>query len=174
MRQTERRANTLASLVRAARPLIAEHGLAGTSLDAIAAGAGLSKGAVYAHLAGKSDLYVLVAASILDDAAARLLNAERAIRAGEDIHSAAAAASGRPDDAEHAALIADLWQVAALDPSIRDALEEHRHDRRNRLAQAFVDAGLPPRDALRSAGTVSALIDAHILDLRLGIHEAAG
>jgi flavin reductase (DIM6/NTAB) family NADH-FMN oxidoreductase RutF len=60
--QTERRETTTAALVEAARELFAAHGYAATSLDAIAAKAGLTKGAIYHHFRGKRDLFDAVLA----------------------------------------------------------------------------------------------------------------
>ncbi|MCC7363895.1 MAG: TetR/AcrR family transcriptional regulator [Dehalococcoidia bacterium] len=173
MRQAERRAKTLASLVRAARPLLARNGYAGTSLDAIAAGAGLSKGAVYAHLTSKAELYHMVAECVLAEATSRVAQVEQGLACGEPAHIAARAAFGRDDDDQHAALVADLWQVAAIDGTTRGLLEAHRRERLDRLAASAIRAGVTPPEALREAGTAAALMDAGILDRRLGF-EAAG
>jgi AcrR family transcriptional regulator len=58
--QAERRAATTAALVAAARELFAADGYAATSLDAVAAKAGVTKGAVYHHFAGKRELFEAV------------------------------------------------------------------------------------------------------------------
>ena len=51
-----RKAETRAALLAAAADLFAKRGIAVTSIDDVAASVGLTKGAVYAHFAGKSDL----------------------------------------------------------------------------------------------------------------------
>jgi AcrR family transcriptional regulator len=47
-------------LLRAAADLFARDGFAGTSLDAVAAGAGVTKGSLYHHFTGKADLFEAV------------------------------------------------------------------------------------------------------------------
>lgn len=55
--QRERSEATVGELLLAARGLFARDGYAGTSLDAIAAAAGVSKGAVYHHFASKREVF---------------------------------------------------------------------------------------------------------------------
>ena len=172
MRQAERRARTIAALVRAARPLLASAGYAGTSLDAIAARAELSKGAVYAHLSSKVDLYLLVVEEVLDDAHRRLEGVARAIASGAQ-PGAAAASYFSADAREHAALMVDLWQVATQDMLVHDQLDLYRQDRLGVLAAAFVDAGRPPLAAREQAEMIAALIDSRLLDERLGLRAVA-
>jgi AcrR family transcriptional regulator len=58
--QAERREATTGALVDAARALFAADGYAATSLDAVAAKAGVTKGAVYHHFEGKRQLFEAV------------------------------------------------------------------------------------------------------------------
>jgi AcrR family transcriptional regulator len=58
--QQERTEATTASLVAAARELFAKDGYAATSLDAVVAKAGMTKGALYHHFAGKRELFTAV------------------------------------------------------------------------------------------------------------------
>jgi AcrR family transcriptional regulator len=58
--QQQRREATTAALVAAARELFAKDGYETTSLDAVAAAAELTKGAVYHHFASKSELFAAV------------------------------------------------------------------------------------------------------------------
>jgi AcrR family transcriptional regulator len=58
--QAERTEATIAALVEAARALFAEDGYAATSLDAVAARAEVTKGAVYHHFQGKRQLFEAV------------------------------------------------------------------------------------------------------------------
>lgn len=55
--QQERSETTVAALVAAARGLFANDGYAATSLDAVASTAGVTKGALYHHFAGKRELF---------------------------------------------------------------------------------------------------------------------
>jgi AcrR family transcriptional regulator len=61
--QQERTEATTAQLVEAARELFAEDGYAATSLDAVVARAGVTKGALYHHFSGKRDLFAAVFAA---------------------------------------------------------------------------------------------------------------
>ncbi|TDB84388.1 TetR/AcrR family transcriptional regulator, partial [Actinomadura sp. KC216] len=56
VRRRDRRDETRTALLTAAERLWAERGIHGASLDDIAAAAGLTKGAVYSNVAGKTDL----------------------------------------------------------------------------------------------------------------------
>jgi AcrR family transcriptional regulator len=58
--QQERTEATTTALVTAARELFAEDGYAATSLDAVVAKAGVTKGALYHHFAGKRELFAAV------------------------------------------------------------------------------------------------------------------
>jgi AcrR family transcriptional regulator len=58
--QHERSETTTMALLVAARELFAEDGYAATSLDAVVAKAGVTKGALYHHFAGKRDLFAAV------------------------------------------------------------------------------------------------------------------
>lgn len=58
--QAERREATTGALVEAARELFAQDGYAATSLDAVAAKARVTKGAVYHHFDGKRQLFEAV------------------------------------------------------------------------------------------------------------------
>lgn len=51
-------ADTRSRILEAARTVFAKHGYHGASLDQVAEQAGLTKGAVYWHFSGKSDLYL--------------------------------------------------------------------------------------------------------------------
>jgi AcrR family transcriptional regulator len=55
--QRERSESTVALVLDAARELFAESGYAATSLEAIAAAAGVTKGAVYHHFANKREVF---------------------------------------------------------------------------------------------------------------------
>lgn len=70
MTRKEKQAQTRAALIDAARHVLAERGLADTSLDEIAAVAGYTKGAVYANFTSKEELYL----ALLDERFAGELN----------------------------------------------------------------------------------------------------
>ncbi len=56
--QHERRARTRAALLRAAGRVFAEHGFHGATLEAVAAGAGVSKGALFHYFPSKEQLFL--------------------------------------------------------------------------------------------------------------------
>lgn len=59
-RTQEQAAETREAVLRAARQLFAEQGYAATSLNAIAARAGVSKGALFHHFTSKEDLFLVI------------------------------------------------------------------------------------------------------------------
>src|SRR5689334_21891651 len=67
--QAERRASTRSALLDAARELFAEHGIAATANDDIAAHAGVTRGALYHHFDSKAD----VAAAVIEQLDAELV-----------------------------------------------------------------------------------------------------
>jgi AcrR family transcriptional regulator len=169
MKQEERRARTLSSLMSAAKAAFARGGYAETSLDRIAGDAGVSKGAVYAYYPTKLDLFLAVADEALNDARSRLSGVARAVAQGEPAQRAARRYLGRADDNEHVSLMAELWRMAGVEPAVRERLEEFRRARRADLGARAVDAGRPPRQALGEAEVVAKLIDAETLEHRLGL-----
>jgi AcrR family transcriptional regulator len=58
--QSERREKTQAAIVKAAQRIFGEHGFAASTMDDIAAGARVAKGAVYHHFATKEALFEAV------------------------------------------------------------------------------------------------------------------
>jgi AcrR family transcriptional regulator len=78
--QADRSAATRDALVAAGRPLFAAHGFAEVSTDAIAAAAGVTRGALYHQFADKTALFEAVLAAVEADIARRL--AEAAAEAG--------------------------------------------------------------------------------------------
>jgi AcrR family transcriptional regulator len=90
VRQSERSSSTIAVILTAARKLFATDGFDATSIDAIAAKAGVAKGAVYHHFASKEDIFIQVleetqaqiAAMPVPAAARRIADPMDAIAAG--------------------------------------------------------------------------------------------
>ena len=80
-RRAEYSATTKRALVDVARDLFTEHGYAGTSLDAIVAGAGVTKGALYHHFSGKQAVFEAVFARVEHEAA---LSIQRAVDGRDD------------------------------------------------------------------------------------------
>lgn len=105
-RQSERTARTRELLICAAADRFVQQGFAQTSLDEVVADAGVSKGALYHHFAGKAELLEAVFESISREAVAK----------------AAAAAVGL--DSPRAALAASLkaWLRASQEDRCRTVL----------------------------------------------------
>lgn len=61
-----RTARTTAAILDAAEPLFREHGFHGTTIDTVAAGAGVSPGSVYFHFSNKETLYLALVERALD------------------------------------------------------------------------------------------------------------
>src|SRR5262245_22426116 len=90
IRQTERSAATIGAILTAARHLFAEGGFEATSIDAIAAGAGVAKGAVYHHFQSKEEIFTRVLDGVQAEIAAAPPSA--AVRRAKDPLDAMAAA----------------------------------------------------------------------------------
>jgi len=173
-RQEERRARTRRQLVEAARWAVAARGYEGASLDAIAASAGLSKGAVYAHFTTKLDLYLAVVKDVLDEARLQLERAAEALAAGASPPAAAEAFLGTAFDAEHAALLLDIWATAGRERRVGELLDAFLAERLTVLADAAIRAGQGPKEALATAELACRLIDAAVLHTRYRGAAAAG
>ena len=80
-RRQQYSATTKRALVEVATRQFSEHGYGGTSLDAIVAGARVTKGALYHHFSGKQALFEAVFAKVEDDASKQI---RRALRGTHD------------------------------------------------------------------------------------------
>jgi AcrR family transcriptional regulator len=103
--QADRSAETRASLLKAARPLFAEHGFAGVGTETIVEAAGVTRGALYHQFADKTDLFEAVYEGIEEELAQRL---------GERI-----AAAGASDPLEVMTLGANAWLDACAEPEVQ-------------------------------------------------------
>ena len=74
-RRQQYSASTKKALVTCARELFTEHGYANTSLDAVVAGAAVTKGALYHHFSGKQALYEAVFEEVEQEASKRISRA---------------------------------------------------------------------------------------------------
>jgi AcrR family transcriptional regulator len=167
MRQEERRARTRSALLRAAASAFATRGYDGASIDAIAASVGLSKGAVYAHFPSKLELYLEVVSMLLEQAERRLERVCESVRAGSGPMDAARKYLGLAGDAQHAALMSELWRTAAIEPQIRGVVERFVEQRLGMLSRAAVDRGMAPAAAMEFAESVARFMDAELLYRRV-------
>ena len=120
-----RRDEVRARVLEAAAGVVAERGLAGASLDQVAAAAGFTKGAVYSNFASKDELFL----ALLEHSSARRIEAvEDALGRARDVPEAlgaVAAELGRPD-AGGQLLLVEFWQRAVRDPEVRAAFVRSR------------------------------------------------
>jgi AcrR family transcriptional regulator len=135
--RTERKAQTRDELVVAARSVFLERGYHAATLEAVAAEAGYSTGAVYSTFAGKADLFL----AVLDD------------HLGERARQMEEATAGAASLAEHAellarqfatrrdpgwrALVIEFWAHAARDPELREAFAARHDVLKNAIAQTL-------------------------------------
>ncbi len=124
--QGERREQTRAALLRAGARLFAERGVAESSVDAIAAAAGRTSGALYDHFGSKEGLLFALLEGWVDDVAAimsaELLHShslpERMAALWRNVSDPAVGA-GRWLDLEH-----ELWSYAMRNDAARERLAE--------------------------------------------------
>ena len=103
--QADRSAATRDALLTAARRLFADHGFAEVSADAIAAAAGVTRGAMYHQFADKTALFDAVVEAVEADIARRLA------------HEVATA--GVPDPVEALRQAVRTWLDVCVEPEIR-------------------------------------------------------
>ena len=103
--QADRSAATRAALVRAARPLFAQHGFAGVGTETIVQAAGVTRGALYHHFADKTELFAAVFEEVERDVMKRI--------------ATTIAGSGTTDPLAMMQLGADAWLDACADPEVQ-------------------------------------------------------
>ncbi|HZQ26202.1 MAG TPA: helix-turn-helix domain-containing protein [Acidimicrobiales bacterium] len=106
--QAERSALTRAALLGAARSLFAERGYSGAGREEIAERAGMTRGALYHHFAGKQELFVAVVEELHAEVGARV--------------AGAAMAAGGGDPREQLRVGCQAYLDAAMDPAVRRIL----------------------------------------------------
>jgi AcrR family transcriptional regulator len=139
--QQERRADTRQRLLTAARDLIAERGVAGASIDALAEAADRTSGALYAQFGNKAGLLV----ALLDhwkEATATAIAAEFETTTSLDARLGALWANfvNPPDNGEAWVLLEhELWLYACRNPVAQDQVAARYNDARKQLAEALPD-----------------------------------
>jgi AcrR family transcriptional regulator len=148
--RVERSEATRAALLRSASRLICELGMHDASIDRIAADAGYTKGAFYAHFASKEDLFLVV----LDEHfAAELARLEAVLSgAGDPVEEARQAAEDFlahiDSDPEWRRLYQEFATHAARHDSFRAEFAARQHVLREQMAAVFTrwsaDLGVTP------------------------------
>lgn len=144
--QGERRAQTRKALLDAAADLLAERGVDGASIDAIAEAAGRTSGAVYDHFGGKEGILFALLEGWVDDVAAVII-AELATATTLDEQMAALWRNvSRPvaGDGRWIALEHELWRYAARNATAREHLARRYREAWDGVDTAFA-APLGPR-----------------------------
>jgi AcrR family transcriptional regulator len=146
MTQQERRADTRQRLLAAARDLIAERGVAGASVDALAEAADRTSGALYAQFGGKEGLLV----ALLDewkDATAEAIAAdfEATSNVRFRLDSLWKNFIDPPVEGGDAWVLLEheLWLYACRNPAARDVVTARYDDARRALAGALPGGTLP-------------------------------
>lgn len=107
--QADRSAATKDALVRAARPLFAEHGFSGVATEAIVRAAGVTRGAMYHQFADKTELFAAVFEAVEADVMTRVA----AVVSAEERADAAA------DPIAMMELGANAWLDVCADPEVQ-------------------------------------------------------
>ncbi len=159
-RQAELRGTARERLLDAAAAEVAEHGYAGTSLQAIAKRAGLTRGAVYWNFKSKPDLFLALLDERIDKPVRQLMKLTETAPADQPTAATISQGLARLID-EQAPLIMLLfehWAAAVRNPELRRAFNRRQQRLRKALAQTLearhAATGVPlnyPADRLAAA-----------------------
>ena len=152
--QAERRAQTRARLLLAARRTFARHGYHATSLDRVSEHAGCTKGALYDHFGSKEGLFL----ALLDD--------QFTTRIAQYEQGAGAPSEMMPFDRDFALLFLEFVCAAGRDAKLRRRLANRLSELRSRTADRVGNRQL-------AAAIGAAANGASIEALVLGVHEGA-
>jgi AcrR family transcriptional regulator len=132
------RGDARAKLLAAAAAVFAEHGYAGASVDAIAARAGYSKGALYWHFASKDELFFALMDESVDAPAREMVELLQSAPAQRDMAPEASRRFVELVARQRELLLLDheYWALAVRDPRLRKRYAA----RRERLRAALGDA----------------------------------
>jgi AcrR family transcriptional regulator len=141
--RAERQAHTRTQLVDAAERLFTAQGFHATSLDAVAAEAGFTKGAVYSNFASKEDLFFAVYERRVD---ARVAEFERILEEAptprEGIERIIPGRRDRPEaDDSWMAVFFEFWAHVLRHPELRERFAAQHRRIIDLLAAAMVESG---------------------------------
>jgi AcrR family transcriptional regulator len=149
-RQAELRGTARARLLDAAAAEFTERGYAGTSLQAIAKRAGLTRGAVYWNFDSKEDLFLALLDERVDQPARELMRLTETAPADQPTAALVSQGLARliAEQAPLILLLFEHWAAAVRDPALREAFNERQHALQALLARALEarheTTGLPP------------------------------
>jgi AcrR family transcriptional regulator len=141
--RAQRQARTRNELIDAAERLFTAQGFHATSLDAVAAEAGFTKGAVYSNFASKEDLFFAVYERRVD---VRVAEVERTLAAAptpaEGIERIIPGSGDRPQASDGwMAVFFEFWAHVLRHPELRDRFAAQHRRIIDVLAEAMVDSG---------------------------------
>lgn len=168
--QSQRRADTRSRLLEAAAGLFAERGIDGVSVDAVAAAAGRTSGAVYDHFGSKRGLLL----ALLDDwsgALVAVISAQFEISPSLEDRLGAVwdnVCAHPSEDVRRLFLLEhEMWLRAARDPRLASALQRRTRESSERVARGLSKWREEERiDSTTDPKTVSGLLNAMVI----GIH----
>lgn len=133
------RAETRAAVLEAAMRAFGERGFAQTSLENVAATAGLSRGAVYSNFSGKDELFFALLQETIDQ---RLRQIARAMAPAPTLSDqlrqvGEVMIEEVREHPERHLLFIEFWMRAARDPGVRDQFRTYRRQTREALARVL-------------------------------------
>jgi AcrR family transcriptional regulator len=141
-RRRPSRAETRRRIIDAATTVFAREGIAATSLNDVAAEAGLTKGAVYSNFTGRDDLVLTIMEEHIVE---RMDRATRVFAELADLGEATAEAGTRllegiDSDATWHRLLLEYWGLAMRNPTVHTGLAERRARLREAVTTAITKA----------------------------------
>jgi AcrR family transcriptional regulator len=179
--RAERQAHTRSELVDAAERLFTAHGFHATSIDAVAAEAGFTKGAVYSNFASKEDLFLALYERRVDRRIAEIEAIfEAAPNLREGVERVIPGNRGRPEtDDGWMAVFFEFWAHALRNPEVRARFATQHRRVIDVLAAAWIESGedLPDdphklataRYAMQLGLQLERLTQPDLVDERLGV-----
>ena len=176
-RDTARRRRTRARLMDAAYRLFSEHGVNGTSIEAVADEAGFSRGAFYSNFESKTELFFALAErekrTRLEDLGQRVTELLRPLREadgkpGEDVieNVLADVFALQPDNRQWVLMHSEFRLLALRDPSVAPRFLDSQRTFQRQLA-AVVEA------ALGSVGLRTLMEPLHLTRVLVDQYESA-
>jgi AcrR family transcriptional regulator len=140
LRRDEQQRHIRAQLLDAAERVFARHGYQGATIDAIAAEAGYSHGAIYSNFNGKEDLFLVLVEERVDARLARVYEAADAelSRGATPLEAARRFVAMLQQEQHTYLLMVDFWNQAVREPKAAARFAE-RHARLRALIGRIVE-----------------------------------
>jgi AcrR family transcriptional regulator len=140
LRRDEQQRQVRAQLLDAAERVFARHGYQGATIDAIAAEAGYSHGAIYSNFNGKEDLFLVLVEERVDARLARVYEAADAelSRGATPLEAARRFVAMLQQEQHTYLLMVDFWNQAVREPKAAARFAE-RHARLRALIGRIVE-----------------------------------